>query len=128
MDLDSPDALGSTVEPYASPSYLPDDDDDIESELDPGILQHPGEPSSTAANFHYYRLQVRHPGFRAIIFLFLAVNPVAEFIDPVRELKPALKWGMSHTPPPALEPYFNAGFNSRTGSVNSATDPGYPTD
>jgi hypothetical protein len=52
--LDSPDALGSTVEPYASPSYLSDDDDDIESELDPGILQHPGELSSTAANFHYY--------------------------------------------------------------------------
>jgi hypothetical protein len=59
--LDSPDALGSTVEPYASPSYLPDDDDDIESELDPGILQHPGEPSSTAANFHYYSCDTEVP-------------------------------------------------------------------
>ncbi len=46
--LDSPDALGSTVEPYASPSSFLDDDDDIESELDPGILQHPGEPSNIA--------------------------------------------------------------------------------
>jgi hypothetical protein len=52
--LDSPDTLGSTVEPYASPSYLLDDDDDIESELDPGILQHPGEPSNIAVFFHYY--------------------------------------------------------------------------
>jgi hypothetical protein len=59
--LDSPDALGSTVEPYASPSYLLDDDDDIESELDPGILQHPGEPSSTAANFHYYSCDTQDP-------------------------------------------------------------------
>ncbi len=59
--LDSPDALGSTVEPYASPSYLSDDDDDIESELDTGIFQHPGEPSTIAVLFHYYSLYTQDP-------------------------------------------------------------------
>ncbi len=61
MGLDSLDALGSTVEPYASPSYLLDDDDDIESELDPGILQHPGEPSNIAVFFHYYSSDTQDP-------------------------------------------------------------------
>ncbi len=57
--LDSPDALGSTVEPYASPSYLLDDDDDIESELDPGILKHPGKPSNISL---FSLLQFLHTG------------------------------------------------------------------
>ncbi len=73
MGLDSPDALGSTVEPYASPSYLLDDDDDIESELDPGILQHPGKLSYLYCAF-VSLLQFVHPGSRAFIFLFLSVN------------------------------------------------------
>ncbi len=55
------------------------------------------------------------------------MNHVSEFIDPVRELKPALKWSMNHTPVKPTR-YFKAGFNSRTGSMNSATDPGCPTD
>ncbi len=59
--MDSPDALGSTVEPYASPSSFHDDDDDIESELDPGIFQHPGEPSNIAVFFHYYSCDTQDP-------------------------------------------------------------------
>ncbi len=56
----------------------------------------------------------------------LGWKAVAEFIDPVRKLKPALKkksgvkWGYDSLPqlnPPPLK----AGFNSRTGSMNSAT-------
>jgi hypothetical protein len=88
LDLDSSDALGSTVEPYVSPSYLLDDDDDVESELDPGILQHPGEPSNIAVFFHYYSSYTQDPDPLYFYFSQCILYP-----NPVRELKPALKWG-----------------------------------
>jgi hypothetical protein len=48
-----------------------------------------------------------------------AFGPVVEFIDPVSELKPALKWGWRGLK--EVIPHFKAGFNSRIGSMNSAT-------
>ncbi len=54
---------------------------------------------------------------------YLSVEPVAEFIDPVRELKPALKLGLKGAMTRThFNPTLKLALTPRTGSVNSATD------